>query len=394
MTERVDAIVVGGGIIGCSVALELAREGASVLLIERAEIASAASGRNHGLIFYPQSEIADPLYRRSHQTYDEIASISEIDISLDKGPRGFVIAVASEDQWGAAESEAKASEAGGVEIEKLDESRLYEAEPNLAPGHLGGYFIDDGYRLDPAALTIAVALEARRAGADIRTHTDVKQVFVKGGRASGVVTDDGLVHSDVVVAAAGPWAPKLARSAGTDLPITGARGWLLLTSAAPPLTNHLVESSGWHLTASDPGPAPVTVGGYARGKAPASPDVGLIVQQNSSGHILLGGSRLASMREDPEGYEVTIEIASRAVATVPKLAGVPLVGVWSGVRPMSSDGLPLIGWVPGVEGLFVVGGHGGQGVMLGAGSGRLAAELILGRDPYADPAPFDPRRFR
>ncbi|HEU5002522.1 MAG TPA: FAD-binding oxidoreductase, partial [Actinomycetota bacterium] len=87
------------------------------------------------------------------------------------------------------------------------------------------------------------------------------------------------------------------------------------------------------------------------------------------------------------------EIARGAAALVPALAGVPLVAAWSGVRPTSPDGRPLIGWLPGVEGFFVAGGHGGQGVTLGAGSGRLAAEILLGRPPFTDPGDFSPARF-
>lgn len=393
MRDRADVIVIGGGIIGCSTALGLTRAGVDVLLIERAEIASAASGRNHGLIFYPQNETSDMLYRKSFEIYKDLAASSEINIGMDSRTRGLVIAISSEDEWEAAEAEAKASEVGGVRVDRLNQKELLEAEPNLAPHHIGGYYIDDGYRLDPAALTTAVALEARRAGAEIVTHTDVKQIVIQQGRASGVATDEGVVKSQTVVDAAGPWASKLVRPLGLDLPIVGARGWLLLTLAIDPITNHLIERSGWHQTSGDPSPAQVSVRGFAEGEMPIAPDIGLVVQQNASGHVLLGGSRLASMREDPEGYEVTLEIAKRAVATVPKLADVPLTGVWSGVRPMSIDGLPLIGWVPSVEGLFICGGHGGQGVMLGGGSGQLAAELITKGQPFTGPSAFDPARF-
>ncbi|MGH2704630.1 MAG: NAD(P)/FAD-dependent oxidoreductase [Actinomycetota bacterium] len=392
MRPGADVIVVGGGIIGCATAAELARGGAEVLLLERAEIASAASGRNHGLLFYPLDEITAPLYRASHEIYRELAAEGPIDFALDELPRGFVIAVASEEQWPAAKREATACAAGNVRVERLDADSLREAEPALAEGHLGAYWIDDGYRLDPAALTLAFALEASRAGAEVVTHCDVKQVLVEAGRVTGVASDRGIVSARVVVDAAGPWAPRLARSFGADLPLTGARGWLLLTRALPPLTNHLIESSGWHLTAGEAGPPPVTVGRYARGELPPAPDIGLLVQQNRSGHVLLGGSRLTSLREDPEGHEVTIEIARRAVATVPALAGAPIEGVWSGVRPMSSDGRPLVGWLAGTEGFFVAGGHGGQGVMLGGGSGRLATQMILGHHPFTDPAPFRPDR--
>lgn len=388
MRKSADVIVVGGGIIGCSTARELALAGAEVLLLERSEIAAGASGRNHGLLFYPQDTRTDDLYRMSRTIYSQLDEETSLKLSLDREPRGFIILVTHESEWAAAEAEAKACAVGGVEVSQLSPEELTAQEPNVNRAVLGGWFINDGYRLDPAALTLATALGAREAGAEVETHTDVKQVLVHGDRVTGVATDEGLVTAGIVVDAAGPWAPKLARTVGADLPITGARGWLLLTRAVEPLTNHLIESSGWHLTAGDPGPKTITVEGYGRGEHPAAPDIGMLIQQNATGHILLGGSRLASTREDPEGQEVTREIASRAASAVPAIANIEIINVWSGVRPMSRDGLPMIGPLPGIEGFFVVGGHGGQGVMLGAGSGRLAAQTILGQDPFTDVAQF------
>lgn len=167
--------------------------------------------------------------------------------------------------------------------------------------------------------------------------------------------------------------------------LTGPVDWRL---------EHLIISPGWHPAAGDAGPARVTVGGYARGQLPEAADIGLLVQQNRGGHFLLGGSRLASLREDPECPDVTREIARRAVEMVPALSAAHVTAVWSGVRPMSQDGLPLIGWAPGVEGFFVVGAHGGQGVTLAGGSARLAAQMVLGNPPFTDPAPFAPDRFQ
>lgn len=393
MRTNADVVIVGGGIIGCAVAAELAGSGVDVILCERNELAHGASGRNHGLVFYPQDPISDPLYRESLAMYREMGQSQKVNISLDDKPRGFVILVETEEEWIAAEAEAKACEVGGVRVERFDAGQLRREEPNVGPQMLGGWFIDDGYRLDPAALTLAFGLMARDRGADVRTHIDVKQVILKGDRVTGVATDQGLISAPVVVDAAGHWAPKLARTVGADLAITGARGWLLLTRAIPPIANHLLESSGWHLSAGDPGPTEVTVGGYASGELPSAPDIGLLIQQNATGHVLLGGSRLSSMREDPEGHEVALEIAQRASRAVPGLAQVPLTGVWSGVRPMSRDGLPLIGWLGSVEGFFVCGGHGGQGVMLGGGSARLAAQMIRGAETYTSPQPFEPSRL-
>lgn len=387
MRNSAEVVVVGGGIIGCSAAAELASSGVDVMLVEGAEIGHGASGRNHGLIFYPQNQTTDPLYRQSHRMYREMGNGSRIDIYLDTEPRGFLILVSEEEQWEAARREAECCELGDIQVERLSADELRAAEPHVSADMLGAWLIHDGYRLDPAALTLSFALAAKRRGAEISTHTEVKQILRSKGRVSGIATDRGIVDTETVVLAAGPWSPKLARSAGVELPMSGARGWLLLTSAQPKLFDHLLESSGWHLMAGDPGPQDLTVAGYGA-EEPSPAQIGLLVQQNATGHVLLGGSRITSLQREPEGPEATREIARRAARAIPVLGDVPIREVWSGVRPATRDGLPVMDWAPRLPGLFIAGGHGGQGVMLGGGSGRLVAQMVAGERPFMDPAPF------
>ncbi|HWD72427.1 MAG TPA: FAD-dependent oxidoreductase [Actinomycetota bacterium] len=415
MTERADVVVVGGGIIGCGVAAELASRGVSVVLVERSQIGAGASGRNHGLIFRPEEPELDDLARVSLGMYAALADESPIDPSLDRTSPGLVIVAREESDWPAAEREAAAEACAGAAVQRLDEAALREAEPALAPGLPGGFLIDDGFRVDPAALTLAYAERARAAGAQVWTNTEVKQILLGTGTGAGAVrgvaTDAGVLTAPTVVNAAGPWAAKLARTARADcraVPIGGMRGWLLLTEARPGLMRHLVVSAGWHLAPGAPMPGKVSVGSLAdeatigaRGR-----QLGSLVQQNRDGHILLGGSREHALSEEPLGADVGAatgggdggagvvgEIARRAAALVPALGDLGVTGAWSGVRPTSPDRFPIIGWVPGVDGLFVAGGHGGAGVVLGGGSARLAAQLLVGETPFTDPAPFDPARF-
>jgi sarcosine oxidase subunit beta len=411
MTERADVVVVGGGIIGCGIAAELASRGVSVVLVERSQIGAGASGRNHGLIFRPEEPELGHLARVSLGMYAALAEESSIDLSLDRTSPGLLIVAREESDWPAAEREAAAEARAGAAVQRLDEAALREAEPALAPGHPGGFLIDDGFRVDPAALTLAYADRARAAGAQIWTNTEVKQILLGAGAVRGVATDAGVLTAPTVVNAAGPWAPKLARTSGAEcpaVPIGGVRGWLLLTEARPGLMHHLVVSAGWHLAPGAPGPGKVTVGSLADEATTRDRQLGSLVQQNRDGRILLGGSREHALSEEPLGADVGPaagggeadggagvigEIARRAAALVPALRDLGVTGAWSGVRPTSPDSFPIIGWVPGIDGLFVAGGHGGAGVVLGGGSARLAAQLLVGETPFTDPAPFDPARF-
>ena len=417
MTERADVVVVGGGIIGCGVAAELASRGVSVVLVERSQIGAGASGRNHGLIFRPEESELDDLARVSLDLYTELADESSIDVSLDRTPPGLVLVAREESDWPAAEREAAAEASAGAAVQRLDEAGLREAEPALAPGYPGGFFIDDGFRVDPAALTLALAERARTAGARVWTNTEVKQILLDAGAVRGVATDAGVVTAPTVVNAAGPWAAKLARTAGADcpaVPIGGIRGWLLLTEARPALMHHLVVSAGWHLAPGAAPPGNVTVGSLAdeattgmRGTRSArGRQLGSLIQQNRDGRILLGGSREQALSEEPLGADVGAatageadggagvvgEIARRAATLVPALGELGVTGAWSGVRPTTPDDLPIIGWVPAVDGLFVAGGHGMWGIALGPITGQLVAQTVLKGETPPELAPFDPLR--
>lgn len=387
MRKSADVVVVGGGIIGCTIAAELAAVGTSVILLERLEIAHGASGRNHGLLYWPQNTITGPLFDATVPMYREMCGRSRVRIAMDEHPMGLVVLAESDSDWELAQAEAEACRIGGVPVERWSREDLRAAEPNVSHHFEGAWVIHDGYRLDPQALTLAYALEASEHGAEIYTHVDAKQILLRRDRVAGVISDQGVVEADVVVLAAGPWAAKIARTAGVSLQISGARGWLLLVDPGRSVCNHLLESAGWHLTSGEPGPPEVTVGSYGKGD-PIPTDVGMLLQPAPGGQLLMGGSRIASLRQDPERPEVAREIAQRAAAALPILDDVLIRSVWSGVRPMSRDGLPLIGWAPGVEGLFVCGGHGGQGVMLGGGSARLAAQMIVGEATFTELGPF------
>src|SRR5437763_12108514 len=266
MTERADVVVAGGGTVGGGIAAAVAARGVSVALVERSQIGAGASGRNHGLIFRPEEPELHHLARVSLGLYAALADESSIDLSLDRTPPGLVLVAREESDWPAAEREAAAEASAGAAVQRLDEAGLREAEPALAPGYPGGFFIDDGFRVDPAALTLALAERARTAGARVWTNTEVKQILLDAGAVRGVATDAGVVTAPTVVNAAGPWAAKLARTAGADcpaVPIGRGRGWLLLTEARPGLMRHLRVSPGSHLAPGAAPPGNVTVGSLA-----------------------------------------------------------------------------------------------------------------------------------
>ena len=389
-----DIVVVGGGIIGTACAVELARSGAAVTLLEKDELAAGASGRNLGYLDTSKDPVLAPLARRSRERYAEVATDPPTPFFLDPEPLGTLAVTIDEDEVGDLREWVEAGRAVGVEVERVDD-RVRELEPELSPDVLEAYLLHEGHRVDPLALTVCLGALARDEGATILHHTPARRLTERGDRVAGVVTDDAVLEADLVVLAAGPWSPAIARPLGVSLAIASARGWLVHALPERPLFRHWIQSGARRLHAgelqrvAEPGPLSLTLREF--GDAAESREVSPMIQPAPDGSVLTGTSREPSFAGDPFELEVPRLVAAEASRLVPALAGAAVLATWSGVRPVSPDERPMLGAVR--EGLFVATGHGSEGVILGAASAEHLAALILGKDPPFDPAPFDPLRF-
>jgi sarcosine oxidase subunit beta len=390
MPEAADVVVVGGGVIGCACAYELARRGVRVVLVERSELAAGASGRNHGLLLAPLDHALVDMAAASRDVYRTTVPEFSLDVHLDPEPIGYLIAAGDSDhERTAARAEADAAVAAGVRVERLDGPDLHDAEPELSPDVAEAWLLDDGFRLDPGALTVALGLLAGRHGAAVQRHLTVRGFLRDGERIRGVVTDDGPIAAGAVVLAAGPWSGTLLRAIGIHLPVIGLRGWLVQLAARPGLLSHLIGRSGWHTLLGQEALARVRASELA--DAAPQPPPSSLLQPNLDGTLLAGGSRQAALANEPEDSTVPRTIVREAIRLVPAVADAEVLAAWWGVRPMTPDGRPIVGTL--ADGLVVATGHGSQGVILGAGTGSLVASMLTGEAPPFDPAPFQPARF-
>jgi glycine/D-amino acid oxidase-like deaminating enzyme len=382
-----DVVIVGGGIIGAACAYELARSGASVTLLERDELAAGASGRNIGFFGLPWDPVLDPMARSSLEMYLEVAGETPVPVHFDREPIGTLAIALDEDDAAMVREEAAAAERAGLQAERLDAAGLKELEPDVASDVSEAWLFHEGRRVDPGALTLALAELARRAGASIRHHLPARRLLARGEDVTGVITDDGVIEGGVVLLAAGPWSTGLLRPLGIHVPVTGARGWLLQLAPPRPLLSHWIEGSARTLWRREV--EPVTAREFSDGVR--RQDVGAVIQPSPDGTIVAGTSREPALAWDAESLDVARAVAACAMRLLPALADAQMLGTWSGIRPMSPDERPFIGWLR--PGLFGATGHGSEGVILGGGTAKLAASMLQGREPPLDPAPFDPLRF-
>ncbi|MGI8512223.1 MAG: NAD(P)/FAD-dependent oxidoreductase [Solirubrobacteraceae bacterium] len=387
-----DVVIVGGGIIGAACALELAGRGASVTLLEREELAAGASGRNQGWFVLSSDPACAPMSRVSLERYVGLIEDSPVPVRFDREPIGHLLVTRDADAADALRERAQASAATGVRAEALDAAALRAEEPALAEGFAAAWLIDQGHRIEPAALTVAHALRAREMGAEILRHTMARALTTVSDRVTGVVTDEGVIAADTVIVAAGPWSSPMVRPLGVDLPVTGSRGWIVELDAPQGLVRHLIEEEGL------PAPVQAIADGNAFPTAAAfiaaahpPPSVAALLHAAPDGTVVCGASHHPALRTEPDDMEAPRRIVERAVGVVPALADTTVRGIRWGIRPMTPDGRPIVGWLR--EGLFAAAGHGPEGILLGGGTGALVAALVSGDEPPFDPAPFEPSRF-
>jgi glycine/D-amino acid oxidase-like deaminating enzyme len=386
-----DVVVVGGGIVGCSVAYELTRRGARVALVERDELAAGASGRNHGLLVAPLDPVLVPMAESTLGFYREFVPSASLTVRMDPDPIGYLIVAADDpEEREAGRLEAEAAASCGVVVRRLAPDEVLDLEPSMDRNVVAeGWLLDDIRRVQPEALTVSLGLAAAAAGSDIRRHLSVRELIVDGERVRGVLTDEGEIRSDQVVVAAGPWSARLVRPLGFDLPVMAARGWLVGLAPERVPFARILGRAGWH-SPPDPEGLPPPLAGEVMEAAPSAA-LGTLLQPNFDGTVLVGGSRQLVFTGEPEDPQVPHLLLQGAVRLVPGLAEAKVLSAWWGLRPVTPDGRPAVGTL--MDGLTIATGHGSLGVTLAGGTARLVgARLFQTNDPF-DAAPFDPLRF-
>lgn len=411
-------VVVGGGVIGLSCAYFLARGDADVVVLERDHVGAGASSGNAGTVSAGHPPLngpgrvgaalrqmvdpTSPLYVKPrwdpalwrwllgfarHCTASHVEHAMRIMAPLGKDalslfetliaeeriecgyrPDGYFDVCRTEKGLEAARKEAEIIQRYGYHPEVVDGDELRHREPHFAVDLLGGVYYPEAAILEPARFLTGLAEAARRRGADLREGTQVTSVEVAGGRVRGVRTAEGdVVEADGVVLATGPFSKELARRVGVRLPVQPGKGYhrdvQIGPNGAPALRVACVlHESSVFCTPMD------TVVRFAG-----------TMEFSGMNHVM----RPARLRQ--------LTLAAREA--FPDLGTAQPVSEWAGLRPMSVDGLPIVGPLGGVEGLTVATGHGMLGLTLGPVTGEMVARVVLeGGDPRTDglsPARFD-----
>jgi glycine/D-amino acid oxidase-like deaminating enzyme len=310
------------------------------------------------------------------------------DVFIDRESTGVVQVALEESDLEEAGAHAAFLSGQGIGVEALTSTAaVHDVEPALADGLPGVWFVDHGRRVDPGALTVALATLAAMRGAVVRHHLHARALHAIGDVVRGVVTDEGVLLTDAVVVAAGPWSLSLLEPVGVQLPVWSVRGWLVRVAPRQPrLVRHIVERVGW-TGAGHLGVRPAVSGLRAASGA----NIGAALHPGEDGTITCGSSWQHATSPEPEDPSIPVRIADMTARVVPALRDAEVRSAWWGLRPVTPDDRPIVDRVK--DGLFVATGHGALGVILGAGTAGLVAADVLGREPPFNPAAFRAGRF-
>ena len=389
-----DVLVVGGGVIGCGVAWELAGRGLRVRLVERAGLCSGASGANASLI-WPQAmkrSVALELTLANFRFFPTLTEELGTDIAYRRN--GGMVAIATEAQWAHMARYVADQAAVGLPAELLDVAEARRREPALSPAVLGAVFAAWGGSLNPFRLTLGYARAARARGAELVPGTEITGLVRQGDRIVGVATSGGVELAGLTVLAAGSWSAAVAATARVSIPVVPRQGMMVVTEPAPFQLHHVLkpikaDQDPWVFSQPWPPDAPGKPG-YDPNLPPGK---GMGIAQTEAGNLLIGStSRFVGLdlRSTAAGIRYIVD---HTASVVPQMRRLRILRAWAGLRPYTPDGLPLLGPAPGVEGLVLATGHDGSGVNLAPVTARLVADLVTGSKPALPVEPFDPRRF-
>ena len=362
-----DTLIIGGGVMGCGVALRLAQAGQKVTVLERsipgAEASSAAAG-----ILAPQAECDAPgpmldLGLRSRSLYPAFAEELREATDLDIGYRRCGVLKVASTEEGAQRLAARATwqRAAGLSATPVSTTEVRELEPALTGPMLSGLHLPEEGQVEAPMLATALSLAAARAGVVFETEV-VRSVWVEGGRARGVELESGRRESQAVVVAAGAWSALVPGSGPGAASVRPARGQIAQLEMRPlPLSRVIFTERGYLVPRRD-------------------------------GRLLVGSTL------EFVGFEKRVtaggvhSLLDLAIEAVPRLADAALTSTWCGFRPHTPDGLPLLGPCS-VEGLFFASGHHRNGILLAPVTAEVVSAAVLKRSGPVPLGPFRPERW-
>ena len=354
-----DVIITGGGIIGMLTARELHNAGVDVLVIERGPLGGESSWAGGGIIspLYPwrYSRSVNQLAEISKQIYPALAQQlqQESGIDCELLSSGLLFTGLEERQ----QAQRWAQE-WPVELHTITDARqIHEIEPQVSTDIDSGLWLPHIMQIRNPKLVKAMKGSFDTLGIQYLEHTPVEELMIRDGMIKGVKAATNTYSADKVIIASGAWSSGFIRDE-TNVAVEPVKGQMIMFRGEPGLIQRMVLSSGHYII------------------------------PRKDGRVLAGSTLERTGFDKTITDEATVELRRAAVEIIPVLDEMEIERQWAGLRPGTEQGIPYICSHPEIGGLYINAGHYRNGVVLGAASARLMAEMVLGQKTSLDPAPY------
>lgn len=387
MIKSVDAVVIGGGIVGLSSAYWLAKRGIQVILVESGDLVAGTSARcdgNNYICDTAPGEITHTM-KRAVEEVERLVK-QELDEDVDWIENGMFTLAEDEEQYEQAKQQCAEKQADGIKCRMVDTKELHEAEPNLAPDIYGAIEFMEGGSLSPILFGFALGKKIEALGGELMRFTKVTGIEKNpDGSVRKVRTDRGDILTKYVIDAAGVWSPLIGSMVGVEIPVTMMKGDILVAESDVKVSNRYVCEIGYNFLRNDKEIAGEDAVRQKYG-------IGFLTEPTGANNALIGFSKYPGT-DTKTNFEVTRAMATRAIRFYPMIANVNIIRTYAGLRPWTPDHEPIISKTE-VPGFYVCSGHCGSGIAYGPLSGKLITQMILGEKTDVAMERFELYRFQ
>jgi len=374
VTDTADVVIIGGGVNGSSIAYHLAKRGfGKIVLVEKNALASGSTGKSAGIVRQHYSNpVIIQMVMESRKFFEGIAE--ELGGYPGFVQNGFLLLVAEQEKE-ALKANVAAQRDLGLEVDLVPPDELSRFFPgiNTEGVALASYEDTSGYA-DPHGTSVAFAEKAKQLGVDLQLGCQVLRLLVKNDAIYGVETDRGVIETQIVVNAAGPWGKELVRPVGIELPLIPRRLQETVVKSGDYGTHNptVIDLHQLVYFKPEPGGLILVGGGITDDTNPVNPD----------------------QYKEQADFETIADVTERLAFRMPDLAEASFIRGWAGVITVTPDFHPILGKAPELDGLIHAMSCSGHGFKLSPAVGMLISELIMdGRTTTIDISALGPDRF-
>ncbi|PEC11065.1 NAD(P)/FAD-dependent oxidoreductase [Bacillus toyonensis] len=380
-----EVLIIGGGIIGCSIAYYTSKYGRDVTIIEKGEFVSGTSSRCDGNILAIDK---DPGFDSQMSLVSQklVTDLSEeLEHSFEYRAPGSILVCESDEEMEAAQQWVNRQKDAGLPFRMLDRQDIREESPFFADDLLGGLECATDSTVNPYLLAFSFLAESKKMGAKAINHTEVKEMKRDIDGSFIVETTNGTFTAKQVVNAAGVWAPKIGQMLDVNIPIEPRKGHIIVASRQQHVGCRKVMEFGYLIS---------KFGGKRKVDALTEKyGVALVFEPTESQNFLIGSSREFVGFHTRINNEVIKCIANRAIRFYPKMADMMVIRSYAGLRPWTEDHLPIISRVDHIPNYYIAAGHEGDGISLAAVTGKVIEELLNEKETIIPIEPLRLSRF-